>query len=669
MKKFLRKEYIPFIIGLSFCFQSCNFLDIDPYITDLFTIDTLFIKKEYTQKYLNNVYSYLIDNGINVAWSNDAMPYSLISDEGVAGYDQSKSNHNYNAFCNNLMTPEKLYSIDKWDRFYEGIRKANTFIMRVNDCEEAGELKRSEWIGEATFIKACLYFELMLAWGPVPIMPDKPVDFDTPIDQMFVERNTWDECSDYVASLLETAIKLLPSEILDNSEVGKPTKYSAMAVLSRLSLYTASPLFNGENKEFENSFKNNAGVPYLNPVQNNEKWAIAAANAKRLVNLKPNDLYTVPKMDNTPYLPVPEEEQADFPKGVGGIDPYHSYADMFNGECVLASSNCEILFSRQNSSVNTNAQYTAPWVIGGWGVYFIPQNLVDAYYMIDGRTIDNASETYPYESGLTDTEVVFSGNKTDKGFTILSGTCKWYVNREMRFYATVAYNNSYYPSISTPPDKIDQRDGKVAKFFFDSKSGKSFATWKVNKEEYPMSGYLCKKYIHYEDSWLPDGRVKKKYNLVYRMAEVYLNYVEAMNELDKSYTINDITVSRDVKEMKRCFNLIRYRAGLPGITDADVADVARMRKLILRERQIEMAWENRRYFDLRRTKQAVYYENETVKGCDVSAKESEPDKFYTVVKVREKDWIYKIFTDRQTFFPIPKHEIDKNPNLDQFPGY
>lgn len=672
MKKFLRKEYIPLIIiGLSFYFQSCDFLDIDPYITDLFTIDTLFIKKEYTQKYLNNVYSYLVDNGTNIAWMNNAMPYSLISDEGVAGYDQSKTNHNYNAFCNNLMTPEKLYTIDKWDRLYEGIRKANTFIMRVNNCEEAGELKRSEWIGEATFIKACLYFELMLGWGPVPIMPDKPVDFDTPIDQMFVERNTWDECSDYVASLLETAIKLLPNEILDNSEVGKPTKYSAMAVLSRLSLYTASPLFNGQNKEFEHSFKNNAGVPYLNPVQNIEKWAIAAAHAKRLVDLKPNDLYTVPKMDNTPHFPVPEEEQADFPNGVGGIDPYHSYADMFNGECVLASSNCEILFSRQNSEVNYNAQYTAPWIIGGWGVYFIPQNLVDAYYMMDGRSIDNAnaSDTYPYESGLTDNEVVFSGNKTDKGFTILSGTCKWYVNREMRFYATVAYNNSYYPSISTPPDKIDQRDGKVAKFFFDSKSGKSFATWKINKEEYPMTGYLCKKYIHYEDSWLSGGRVKKKYNITYRMAEVYLNYVEAMNELDKSYTINDITVSRDVDEMKRCFNLIRYRAGLPGITDVDVADVARMRKLISRERQIEMAWENRRYFDLRRTKQAVYYENETVKGCDVSAKESEPDKFYTVVKVRERDWIYKIFTDRQTFFPIPKHEIDKNPNLDQFPGY
>ena len=153
------------------------------------------------------------------------------------------------------------------------------------------------------------------------------------------------------------------------------------------------------------------------------------------------------------------------------------------------------------------------------------------------------------------------------------------------------------------------------------------------------------------------------------MAEVYLNYVEAMNELDKSYTIEGVTVSRDLDEMKRCFNLIRYRAGLPGITDGDVADVGKMRGLILQERQVEMAWENRRYHDLRRTKQAVIYENSSVMGCNIDARESEADMFHTVIRVREKDFLYRVFTDRQTFFPIPKHEIDINYNLDQFPGY
>lgn len=672
LNKKIKTALLAAATGLLACaggvFQSCNFLDIDPYVADLFTLDTVFMKKEYTQKYLNNVYSYLVDYGSPSAWSNNAQPWVLISDEGVAGYKRNM--HIYNYFCNNELKAEDLGPFDRWDYFYEGIRKANTFLMRVNECQEVSALQRSEWTGEATFIKAMLYFELMLAYGPVPIVPDKPVDFDTPIDQLMVERNTWDECSDYVSALLEEAVKLLPEQVRDNAEIGKPTKYSALAVLSRLALYTASPLYNGENSEFAD-FHNDAGVPYLNPTYDNRKWGVAAAAAKRLVDLKPNDLYIVAKMENTPELPVPPQDRGDFPNGVGGIDPYHSYSDMFTGECVLASSNREILFCRQNSDINGMNHYAAPGVLNAWSVFFVPQSLVDAYYMADGRSISDASAEYPYETGYTDTDYTFSGEKNSNGFTVLGGTYKWYVNREMRFYATIAYNNSYFPSTSTPPNKVDQQDGKVAKYFSDSKSGKEYALNRPSgeAEEYPMTGYLCRKFVHYEDSWISGGRQKKKYSPSYRMAEVYLNYVEAMNELQQTYTVGDVTVSRNPAEMKRCFNLIRYRAGLPGITDADVNDVNRMRELILRERQIEFAWEGRRYHDLRRTKKAVIYENAPVMGCDVSVPEVEKDKFYNVIRVKERDWIYKVFTRRQTFFPIPKTEVDKNRNLDQMPGF
>jgi len=154
------------------------------------------------------------------------------------------------------------------------------------------------------------------------------------------------------------------------------------------------------------------------------------------------------------------------------------------------------------------------------------------------------------------------------------------------------------------------------------------------------------------------------------MAEIYLNYVEAMNELgSETFEVDGVTVYRDEAEMKRCFNLIRYRAGLPGITDADVANVERMRELLLRERQIEFAWEGHRYFDLRRNKKAIIYENEPVMGCNVNAAEAQRDNFYQIVRVTERNYTYKVFTTRQTFFPIPKLEVDKNVNLHQLPGY
>ena len=76
--------------------------------------------------------------------------------------------------------------------------------------------------------------------------------------------------------------------------------------------FSASPFAIQKNSEFSD-FINNEGVPYLNPVKDIKKWAIAAANAKRLVDIKPNDLYTVPKMENTPTFPVTAAEQGDFP--------------------------------------------------------------------------------------------------------------------------------------------------------------------------------------------------------------------------------------------------------------------------------------------------------------------------------------------------------------------
>ncbi|MDR1171259.1 MAG: RagB/SusD family nutrient uptake outer membrane protein [Bacteroidales bacterium] len=662
-----------FTAGTMF-YPACNFLDIEPYITDMFTLDTIFVKQEYVQGYLNNVYGYLTDNGSfrgNPDNGNLTMPWTPISDECVSGYRRGNY-HSYPIWCNNELTPENFYYFDRWDTYYEGIRKANIFIMRVNECQEASALRRMEWTGEAIFVKAMCYFELMLTWGPIPIVPEEPAGVDTPLSELVPERSTWDECSEYVEGLLKRAIELLPETRLDNSEVGKATKNAARAVLSRLTLYTASPLFNGQNAEFA-SFKNNAGVPYLNPVKSMDKWAKAAATAKELVDLKPNDLYTVPSMANTPKAPVPADEQADFPFGAGGIDHYHSYKDMFDGECVQASANHELLFTKQRSDVTGYGRYLDPGMIEGWSGMYMPQRMVDAYYMADGRDIDHASAGYPYErTGYTDRDSTFSGDRSNNGFTLLSGTRKWYVNREIRFYATVAFHNSYYPSTSSTETLIGA-DGKTAKYFSNSVSGKDAAAQRsaTQGEEYPMTGYLCRKFNHYEDSWLANGRRKLKYGINYRMAEVYLNYVEAMNELEpgQTYNVGNVAVSRNEAEMRRCFNLIRYRAGLPGITGADAADYAAMKKLIERERQIEMMWEGRRYFDTRRNKTAMIHENETVMGLDVSARSYEQEKFFTVIKSVERYWLYKVFTTRQTFWPIPKHEVDKNYNLDQMPGY
>ena len=68
------------------------------------------------------------------------------------------------------------------------------------------------------------------------------------------------------------------------------------------------------------------------------------------------------------------------------------------------------------------------------------------------------------------------------------------------------------------------------------------------------------------------GTVKAKYFPVFRYAETLLNYVEAINELKEPYTMempngSQVTVEHNTADIVKYFNLIRHRAGLPGITE------------------------------------------------------------------------------------------------------
>src|SRR5699024_10202520 len=98
-------------------------------------------------------------------------------------------------------------------------------------------------------------------------------------------------------------------------------------------------------------------------------------------------------------------------------------------------------------------------------------------------------------------------------------------------------------------------------------------------------------------------RVPKSFAII-RYAEILLSYAEALNNLTGSYTLDvngkKETFSRDVNEIARAFDLVRYRAGLPGLTSTQLSNPDLVQKAIERERMVEFLWENRRYYDVRR---------------------------------------------------------------------
>jgi hypothetical protein len=157
---------------------------------------------------------------------------------------------------------------------------------------------------------------------------------------------------------------------------------------------------------------------------------------------------------------------------------------------------------------------------------------------------------------------------------------------------------------------------------------------------------------------------------VFRYAEILLNYAEALNELDGSYTdeASGITVTRDIEEIRRAFNQIRFRAGLPGLSDAELASRETIREAIKRERLVEFACEGRRYHDLRRWMDAPDAYNRPIVGMNVRAKSSEREKYYTRTTLNnnltQRTWSFKMY-----FWPIPKSALDKNSRLVQNPGW
>lgn len=649
----LKKIFLPVLVGLlcgisSWTFQSCNFLDIDPYITDMQSLDTVFQKKEQTLAYLYNVYSYMPNNG--ASWSDNGAPWVPVSDECFGTF--RKDGYSYNYFATNEMDANDAYYV-KWKQYYQGIRTASIFLKRVYECKELNSMELRQSLGEAQFLRAYYYFELMKQYGPVCLAPDEGFQLDAPISDILIPRNTWDECVAFVSSeLKKAAANLLPG--FPASDFGKPTSGTANAVLSRLLLYNASPLYNG-NTSYAGFINKVTGKHYFNQEVQDVKWAEAAVAAKKVIEEGPYMLYTYPKDDDTPDLPEGVTSDPDFyktyPEGAAGIDHYKSYSNIFNGT-VAGAENIEMILGRPNMAID---KHMGPLKMYGWSSYNITQKLVNAYYMQDGSSV-----LYPSES-LTE-------NQSFSGYLLMKDVHSWYVNREMRFYATVGFSGSYYWGTSASETSMKKfqaeffKGGNCSKNYYLNAQGVS----PRDPNSYCMTGYLCRKFQHIEDCYHSSySLVKPKVWTEYRLAEIYLNYVEALNELTREYTVDEVSVHRDPTEIKKYFNLIRHRAGLPGMTSADANNPDRVRELIRRERQIELAWEGHRYFDVRRWKIANEEENGPVQGLNVNKPKG--SEFYTVVDVKEASYAYKAFSPRKYFWPIPQSEIIKNTNLDQNP--
>ena len=191
---------------------------------------------------------------------------------------------------------------------------------------------------------------------------------------------------------------------------------------------------------------------------------------------------------------------------------------------------------------------------------------------------------------------------------------------------------------------------------------------KSTNNVYNLTGYTSKKFVHPRDARTGTGaRIISKTFPIIRYAEILLSYAEALNNLENSYEVDGYTYYRDFQSIKDAFNPVRYRAGLPGITDADLATIDGFNNVIQRERLIEFFHEGRRYYDIRRWGIVEDLENEPLTGCNVE--QSEWEGFYASTIIQYSTIRQRVFKPKMIFLPLELNELRKVPTLDQNPGW
>jgi len=307
-----------------------------------------------------------------------------------------------------------------------------------------------------------------------------------------------------------------------------------------------------------------------------------------------------------------------------GYSLYPDYSKLFNQPSGTANS--ELIFARTFSSTNF---HQAPMhnlgrrygAYGGWWASNGPaQNLVDDYDMTNGEP--------PF--------IWVDGVKTDNPASGYDPQNP-YVDRDPRFYSTIIYDGSVY-------------HGDLHEFWIASDGNSwGYDSFKQSSDN-PRGDYILRKFMPEDEPLSWQGQYTQPWP-IFRLAEIYLNYAEAQFELG------------DEDLCREYISLIRVRVGMPSIPATVTGEELRAR--LYNERRIEMAFEEQRFWDLRRWKIAEEVENRPMYGIEIIKDINTGVKTYTPVK-----YLDRVFLEQMYLLPIETNEILKtNGTLTQTTGW
>ena len=613
------------------CFvSSCDYLGVsDQLAGGLQNTEQVFDNVSYTKRWYANVFAGIPDysgiNSVNVgAFKN---PWTGMCDELVVGYGNSSKYNNSDRNAANM-------GFHRYGDCYKYIRQANIFLQKAHPIMTTGtqgdqllEDELTQMKANVRFMRAFYHYLLFEQYGPIILVKDKIYNATEDQD---VPRNTVDEVIEYIDSELTAVASELTQEPIfeDKDYRAWPTKGVALAVRAKLWLYAASPLLNGGYREAL-SVTNPDGTR-LFPDYDAGKWEKALAACKDFIDYAEAGRYELYK------------EYKDDNGAV--IDPDKSVYNLFQ------KYTHEIIWATANNDwggMNGDAfdRRIAPRCEkNGLGSTGVTQELVDAFYMKDGFPV--SATAYLPQSTLYQEEGYGTykdqNDNFSKKYTNVTVSNR-YLNREPRFYNTVFFNGRQWPVSCNQ-----------VLFYNGGNSG-------VQEGQATLTCYMLFKRFNRSVSLTNPGVASQfRPSIIFRLADFYLMYAEAANEVNP----NDARVLKYL-------NLVRERAGLPDIETLNPAirgNQELQRAAIQRERQIELATEGQRYFDVRRwmiaDKNGEGRQNGYVHGMNVRGESNDKEDFNRIVEASQI-----VFNRKMYLYPMPDSEMRKTKNLVQNPGW
>lgn len=510
--------------------------------------------------------------------------------------------------------------ISYWSTLYKGIRQCYILINNVDNTPGLSDERKKLYKAEAKFLVGYYHFLLARMYGPIIIQEGVAnVEMEA---ATYPARNTYDESITFIVKKLDEAAADLPAKPISPNEYGRATSIAAKSLKARALLYAASPLFNGgggTQPSLFTNFKSKDGKDLIPTVYDREKWKKAAVAAKEAIDLAEANGHRLYQYNSA--------VGSDLPANPVEKDLRFTIIDKNSPEIIFADTRREGIYDFQNKST--------PFIQGtSWNGIAPTLTMVEQFYTENGLPIDkdpafNFAGRYSIATGPNGTTLALN------------------LKREPRFNAWVAYHNSYYEITRGSAKQVLMKMRKNDAHGIQGRSN-----------NFSPTGYLNKKGVH---PLLVQDQLSVTQHYpwpVVRLAELYLNYAEALIEYGEDFATAKTYIDR-----------VRTRAGIPTVdaawsTIGGANDKTTLRDIVRQERTIEFYLENHRFWDLRRWMNAEPYLGVKAKGMNIQG--ATDADFFKVTEV-----VYPRAFRSPAFYlmPIPIGEINKNANLVQNPGY